>query len=795
MKKTGKMTACLMALFMLLPLSACKKKNNESDKTTSTTRKSGAAAAEVTDDYFEAKTTVLKVPVDENKTVAANSILSAEFVGEMILADYYQEYEKPEDFDELHATLQEQEKYYRRGQALFDLDGNLIKDITSDWSVLGAASDKDGKLWVLEASYAGHDATYLRVCPLKDDGSTDTEREVRFETTGAEFYEKGYLKITKEGYFVVSVGEGLTVYDAQGTKKYTITDSQRQVQDVLYEQDGKYYVISVNYTMDESSFSADAMLKELDIESGKFLKEKKFDSFLTSGSMVAGKEGIYASTSEGIFKVDPETAECTQVFDWNDTDVRMSVMSSAKCIPVNENEYYALGTDFSSESSIGAGYDQLLVHLTKASSNPHAGKKIITVGSMYANDTFLDYVYEYNTDHSNKYKIQLIAYDEKLEGVDGTEDTVLLDLMGENPPDILLNFDGWVPFSTESAMVDLNTYIDGPEGLDRSQFFDNVFRACETDGKMFHIPAGFGIECFVANGKLIPKRDGWTFDEFENIAKNLPDDVTFLPQIKKEDFLTNLVGMSLDKFVDAKNQKVDFNNDTFKKYLEIANTYGSVNGEDMSGADIEYIGDGMFAIGGDYITNSDKFQEGLLALTDENITGFMEYCMLFRSKDTEPYLIGYPNDSGEGLRAVAWCSLGITQASTLKDGAWEVIRGFLDYDKVSSGSGVSGFPVSRKALRAMCEEVMESNNERAKQDEKYIQSGWLSPKDATMKVEASDIDDFFKQIESINCSRTYDTSIMEIIEEEAKGYFSGSRSAEDVMKNIQNRASLVIQER
>ncbi|MBR5975776.1 MAG: hypothetical protein IK020_11410, partial [Clostridiales bacterium] len=40
-----------------------------------------------------------------------------------------------------------------------------------------------------------------------------------------------------------------------------------------------------------------------------------------------------------------------------------------------------------------------------------------------------------------------------------------------------------------------------------------------------------------------------------------------------------------------------------------------------------------------------------------------------------------------------------------------------------------------------------------------------------------------------------DPSVMMIVNEEAPGYFEGQRSIEDVCKNIQNRATTVVNER
>ena len=60
---------------------------------------------------------------------------------------------------------------------------------------------------------------------------------------------------------------------------------------------------------------------------------------------------------------------------------------------------------------------------------------------------------------------------------------------------------------------------------------------------------------------------------------------------------------------------------------------------------------------------------------------------------------------------------------------------------------------------------------------------------------ASDLVDEFREIiESVNYSFHQDPAVMDILQEETAGYFSGSRSAEDVLKNVDNRAKQIVQE-
>ncbi len=793
MSKKRSMAALIMALSMALPFAGCKKNDTSDTTSRSASPVSGATAAKATDPYFDAGITSLVMPTDPDRKVLTNSIASASFIGDMILAEYYQEYESPDTTLEFMTD----DDSYVQGMALFDLKGNLVKTLHSDWRVLSASASKDGTMWLLESSVASQNENYVRAIPMKEDGSEDTSREVRFPAPAADYIEVGFLKITEEGLFVVALGGDMTVYDQNGQKKYSITDGSRQVLENLYEVDGKKYIVSVQYDVSENSFSTMTYVREMDIQTGKFLSEKELSSFLSNGYPMPARDGAYVTSDQGIFKADLAKGEMNQVFDWNDTDVNLSMLVDCKCQPVSENEFYVLGSDMhdTSDGSVGKS----LIHLTRADTNPHAGKTLVTVGALNTNERFLDFMYEYNTDHSHKYKIVMVSYsDAPDDEQDNLESRILLDLMSTTPPDILLNFNDGITFSDENTMADLNEFMDGPNGIDRSLFFDNIFRSMERGGKLFHIPLTFGMEGFVANPAYISKRTGWTFDEFESVARSLPQDVTFLSDITKIQFLRCLVSMSLDKFVDGKNKTVDFNNETFKKYLEISKTYGCES-TDQDDSGYVFTADGSFLSSSESISVATKFNEGMLAMFHEDVSGFYDYWNLMRGSTgkEKPFLIGFPNSNGEGLRVSPTCTAGITQECKQKDAAWDVLRSYLLYDSMAKTPGVvlQAFSVSRKELRASCVNVQSYYNTIADEDAKYLEKGFLSSDKVTRRVEDADIEEFLQIVENINCSASYDETIMEIIVEETLGYFAGSRTAEDVMKNIQSRVNLVIQEK
>ena len=73
-----------------------------------------------------------------------------------------------------------------------------------------------------------------------------------------------------------------------------------------------------------------------------------------------------------------------------------------------------------------------------------------------------------------------------------------------NPPDMVF-FQNTISFEKtqhEAIFADLNAFIDGPRGIDRSKLFDNILRAAEIRGGLFHLPFYVDFEAVFLNQRL-----------------------------------------------------------------------------------------------------------------------------------------------------------------------------------------------------------------------------------------------------------------------------------------------------
>ena len=150
--------------------------------------------------------------------------------------------------------------------------------------------------------------------------------------------------------------------------------------------------------------------------------------------------------------------------------------------------------------------------------------------------------------------------------------------------------------------------------------------------------------------------------------------------------------------------------------------------------------------------------------------------------------MGYPAESREGsCIRVCGMSFALSASSDKLDGAWEFVRTFLTEDFQRDelyGVNGSSLPIRRDIF-----------TERAQIA--ATQEGYCFINDEFMSVPPmtqEQIDKAVDFIKSLHNLAFEDEVVMDIIYEEAEGFFHGQRTAEDVAVLIQNRVQLYLDE-
>ena len=802
-----KILAAALCFSLLLSASSCKKKTAQ--------RMSERDILE-RDPFFESEVFEVKFPLDETKVLEYMSVEDIQILNDKVIANYIIQYEFPEaDASGIYSEGIDWNAYSKQGTAMFSLEGEYLGDMKAFEGEFTecTAIDQDGNMAALMMTHNDrYEVDGMKVIFRDDSGNTIKEMPLAIPPNSGLNYVM-MLQFLPDGKIALqsTYSTPVYVYDENGKYLYELSTMDRGICGEIFQQDGKFYA----FTMPTDWFGTiDYYVHEIDLNTGEMKPGKKTDGIVDVSTLTYAEDGVYSSTPNGILKYNPVTAEMEEVFDWNQTDVNHSLLTSVKSYPVNENEMHAIARRFG-EKFIDDTY--YVINLKRAKKNPHAGKKILYVGGLGLTDGFYDYMYSYNADTSHECRIEAFDYSYSFE--DGTSldeqfytnitNRINLMLISGEAPDILVNFAGYDQYANDAMLVDLNTYIDGTNGFNRSEYFDNIFRSMEVNGKLYYIPMSFALKGYMTNTQYLDVDTNWTFDDLDREAAALPDGMLLIPPTESTDLLKLFMGSDLTTYMDYANKKVNFNSEGMVRVFEEVKKYSAK--EDLSdrnfmmgvsstssygGLKIYDLSDFSFFDTKPVFKICDYLHNGTSAMISVDVDDLNDYSLYQGLVEGKGKLVGYPTLKGNGILAQPGESMAIFAGSPYKDQAWEVIRSFFSEEAqmdITMGTG-RGFPLRISAFDKKMESEVEKIGKGYEAFQKDLAKGMVF-ETILYPVEDGQVEELRAIIDNVKCSYHTDEAVMSVILEEAPGYFQDSRSAEDVLKNIDNRALLIVQER
>ncbi len=556
----------------------------------------------------------------------------------------------------------------------------------------------------------------------------------------------------------------------------------------IYEFDGKYYEISYERNYNTPDAVPDYQYRELDLNTFSFSDAKALDpNTPPEYRLIVNNGEVITDDGEGLVKVNLLTGDRENLFRWGETDIYGKDIMNAR---VSDSGDIILLAE-----------EQELILLHKEASNPYAGKRILKVGINEQNTTYYPMIRAYNKRPESLGRVYVYFPDRNPYGFNAAlkadaADRLLLDMKSGDGPDILLDYSVYGQFNQDGILEDLNSYIDGDHGLNRSLYYDNVFRAFEDNGKLFQMPMTFEISALVGDKTVLGEISGWTPSEFGNKLDQLPDGMNpllyfFVSTIAElpldsTGILLHLLYRDMGHYVDYGKEEVYFDSEDFRKLLEVARRASPTTSEEtLQNFWSEYaertVYNPFFAM----------MEDRVCAITPMDLDGLYSFAPLTKLCGGNAELIGWPVSGGNGVAASAHSSVGISAFSGAKEEAWDFVKYLMTSEaqmEIATSNDRFIF-VNRECEEAFLQKEIDNYD---KSMEPYANNPeYLS---AYPRYDQEMADAFTKVIESISTRICKNPTIMEIIREEAPAYFDGSKSAEDVSKIIQSRASTLIAE-
>ncbi|MBR5973992.1 MAG: extracellular solute-binding protein [Clostridiales bacterium] len=829
--KTRKLAALVLGISMLITTAGCKKKNQQE----SSGAQAGSGSAPIvkqevhyvqeTDPYFSDTEVDFPLPVDENRKLEGMFVRGLCFAGDVVAIAYQAgyifsdeekaEYEKldvrrsPEEllrYFEMQATRQQE------NLCLYALDGMLISEIDLEpfEAVDTLFATTDGRLGVLsnvtkyeidEDSNAVNESHGRRLMFFSANG----ERQEEYAFTGLEIFEAFGSQILEisNGNLLVLNGQEIIIMSKDGT--ILGSDTFDAEGGCLLEKDGKYYVLMTKWIVKVDKDEEHRVICQIDETTGTLSSKQEIS--LGMPMHVFGSEGEFYGASEddggngNIYRCDVIGGTSELAIDYSYTDVVKP--TNIQDIRVKGNDYYLLYTDYEG-SGPSQRFSAHLMCLHKEEKNPHAGKPIVYAATcsdgVYGG--FGQTVRDYNKRPESKARV--VLYVEPADPDMGyamkranAADKMILSMKSGTGPDVLLNCAEFSQFNTDALLLDLNPYMDGNNGIDRSQYFDNIFRAFEVGGKLYQMPLSVCMDFMIGNPDLLGRPDNWDLTRFEAAVDSLGEGV--FPIIGGDPRLFNhyqnvdleeemgifleLLYHDMYHYVDYNQCTVNFDSDDFRSLLQIAKICGGrLTGEQLSSLRDRYDSTKYSGLNDVMI-----MLDGVSSLTVESYCADLHtFGKIADLCGNDPLIIGWPTSSGSGLAADATVSVGISAYSGCPDAAWDFVSFLLEPQEQIL---IPGLVVNRESETAVLE-----RNVAEYEAEKELYANEIGMMTYKAPISVDLIPNFIHEVERIGTSIHTDPIIIEIVKEEAPAFFNGQKSAEEVSRAIQNRATTLVQE-
>ncbi|MGN0981833.1 MAG: ABC transporter substrate-binding protein [Candidatus Limivicinus sp.] len=686
-----------------------------------------------------------------------------------------------------------------------EVDGEGKRDFNTSQSINRVFRNEDGNYVVLESVYCSwseapedmkaddpdyfnhlrsDSAYYLRT--LDQTGAELSRGKLALEDPD-NFYAYN-AQLDQQGNLVASREGGILAFKPDGSLAYQI-DFEGWVYSMARLKDGRIGVYA--YDMSESDYSKAMALRIIDSASGSF--EKKSYTLARNVYEVisgGGDYDFYYSSGTHFYGYKLAEGSAEMLFDWIGCDVNSNALQLVSVREDGTVEGFIGNYD---EDADDYSFEYVTVSKVPYDAVPH--KESLSMAVMYLDYHTQKAIIDFNRSN-DKVRIDVRDYSEY-----NTEDDysagltkLTTEIMAGNMPDILSVSES-IPYrqlAAKGLLEDLYPYIDADEQLSRDDFFPNVLSAMELDGKLYAACAGFAVETAVGASSVVGDTPGWTYDDYYAALATMPEGCQgFDIGVDRDTMLEVSLALDMTDYVDWAAGTCRFDSEDFVKVLEFCKPFPDASYYE----NYEYTAE-------DSPENRVAQGKQMLCVAGFSSTDFfyMDYDKVFGGQAT---CIGFPTNKGVGNTLAMLESYAMSSSCHNKEAAWQFLKGFLSEEYQMEGYYL---PTNQKVFDKQLEKAMEveyekdaNGNYRLDENGERIPVSRGSVFDGTATYEiyattARQAQMLRDVIASATKMMDYDTSIIDIVKEEAAAYFAGQKTAQEVCKLIQSKANIYINE-
>ena len=675
----------------------------------------------------------------------------------------------------------------------YELPGDFDPNTDSKWNY--PSTDING-------SYLMHiaaDGSTIASLDLSDTNNGDNEDGMSGNLSS--------FAVDAAGNLYVSDYNNIYVLDAEGNVQFKLDGSQYNgsLNRLNAQQVG---VMWYNYTDDVNAADENGQyFVPIDLETKDWGEKVKLPSNVWS--ILPGDDAydFYYTYNNNIYGYAAKTDTKEKLVDWLACDVDTNNMSGYAML--SDSRVAALMQDWSTDPTT---YQLIVLHRVDASEIKE--KKVLTLACMYLDWNLRSMIVEYNKTN-DEYRINVVDYSEYATDDDYNAGVTKLttEIISGSVPDIFLTSNLPIDkYAAKGVIADLNTFMDGGNGLSRDYFVPQVMSALEKDGKLYELPTSFSVQTAYALSSIASQYDTWNVAAVQDAMTQLQEGATvFSNGWTKNTALSNCLSRNLSAFVDWTTGKCEFDSEAFQQLLAFCNSFPAET-SDGDGA-IAYASSADIAVD-DAMWDSDatRITNGKQLMSTIGMYSFDSYIWNVYAIRDKITFTGYPTEDGSGSSFELQMPMAISSVTKYPDAAWDFVCSIIKkMNTIDENNYYYGFPISQAAFDAEMTDIM---TEQYQLDENGEQVDWDGDGEPDKAIRGSyetmengetvykdvyaltqeDIDQILGVISNTHSVYDYDQEILDIITDEVAAYFAGDKDVQTTASMIQSRVNLYVQE-
>ncbi len=686
-----------------------------------------------------------------------------------------------------------------------------IVDILGKWAYPTNVNYIDGKLWVYADTYNPDTSISMNI-EYEIDPVTEIVLNTREINNSEDDTANWILDSYNVGRYKILPEQAIT--DTGSYYVLRIIEPDGTIAEVeVKDPDENIYEIPTIFPLNETTvliptaMDRDYNFYKLDLETNELSKADNgeyswLDVDQLADSYNSPNGSIYTKTQNGISRIDLENKKLEPVLSFDSCAVNRNYTTRLKIVDCSEDNILLCGS-YESTNMFRSTFimDFVIVELTKAAKNPHAGKTIL---ELYVHEggidgTIADAIIKFNENNSKYYiqptdrynKWDYMSYDNLRSNDDyATADLkanadfsyeLASDIANGVGPDIILNASSLGQLNNDNCLLDLSPYL---QDLNSDKYYENIIDGARIDGKLYQLPVCYTIEGIQTDPSLAGKTGiGFTPEEYKTFL-----DETLNGKDIIEDGQTHYFALLFNNMMNTfiKDGKADLTVPEFTELAGFVKENVQPNSKMWDYNDEEEVDPEVL------------FNSSLAATTNKayycNCPGISGYLVKRARVKNGTAILGLPSSDGRGPMFGTKLSVAVSATALNKEACVDFVRMMLT-DEIQTEFVMSdSFVLNRSALRQGLNEAIKYYNSEEGQDDIYEYSLGTYVSIST-KFTDEDIANMENIILSCSKADSVDAAINMILIEEMPAYFAGQKKLDQVIPIMQDRIQKVLDER